>query len=152
MENIYLKNQVAEIEIKYKNKIKPSQMVKITSCDDVFKLCTELFSDNIEYREQFIIILLNKANKVLGFVNISVGGIDGTFADPRIIFQACLKANASGLISIHNHPSGNLTPSQTDINLAKKVKEAGKLLDIQLIDNVIISSEGYYSFANEGII
>lgn len=73
-------------------------------------------------------------------------------ADPKIIFSVALKAMASGIIVAHNHPSGNLNPSQTDLDLTKKMKEGGKFLELQLLDHVIISSEGYYSFADEGLV
>jgi DNA repair protein RadC len=94
----------------------------------------------------------NRANKVLGIFELSTGGVSGTVADPKLIFAAALKVAASGLILSHNHPSGNLQPSQADIDLTRKIKEAGKLLEIQLLDHIILTTEGYYSFADEGLI
>jgi DNA repair protein RadC len=96
-------------------------------------------------------MLLNRANKVLGVLEISSGGISGTVADPKLIFAAALKAGASGLILSHNHPSSNLKPSQADISLTKKVKEGGTLLEIFVLDHIIVTSEGYYSFADENV-
>jgi DNA repair protein RadC len=95
---------------------------------------------------------LNRASKPLGWVKISQGGITGTVADPRLIFQAALLTNSSALILSHNHPSGNLNPSQADIELTRKIKEGGKILEISLLDHLIISGDGYYSFADEGMI
>lgn len=106
----------------------------------------------IGFLEEFKIILLNRANKVLGICPISLGGISGTIADPKLIFATALKASASGIILAHNHPSGNLKPSQVDIQLTKKLVEAGKFLDLGILDHLIIGSEGYLSFADEGLI
>lgn len=94
----------------------------------------------------------NRANKVLGIYEVSTGGIAGTVADPKLIFVAALKVGASGVILSHNHPSGNLTASQADIELTRKIKEGGRLLEIQLLDHVILTSEGYFSFADEGLV
>jgi DNA repair protein RadC len=102
--------------------------------------------------EQFKVMLMNRANKVLGIFELSTGGVSGTVADPKIIFVAALKGGASGIIVAHNHPSGNLTASQSDIDLTRKLKEAGKFLEIQLLDHVIVTTEGYFSFADEGLI
>ena len=95
---------------------------------------------------------MNRAHRVLGIYELSSGGISGTVADPKLVFMAALKANACCLIISHNHPSGNLKPSQADEALTRKISEAGKLLDIQVIDHVIVTSEGYYSFADEGLL
>lgn len=95
-------------------------------------------------------MLLNRANKVLGIFEVSSGSSAGTVADPKLIFAAAIKANACGIIMAHNHPSGNLSASQADIDLTKKVKEGGKLLEIQMLDHLIVTTETYYSFADEG--
>jgi DNA repair protein RadC len=102
--------------------------------------------------EEFWVIMLNRANRLLKKHQISLGGVHGTVADPKIIFKTALESLASGIIVAHNHPSGNLTPSQQDIDLTKKLKEAGKLLEIQLLDHVIIASKNYFSFADEGLM
>ena len=102
--------------------------------------------------EKFMILCLNRANKVLGWSRVSTGGISGCVADPRIIFQTALKANASSVIAAHNHPSGNKQPNQSDIALTKKLKEAGEFLDIQMLDHIILTVEEYYSGADEGIL
>lgn len=140
---------LAEVDMTYKSKVKSSELEKITSSHDSYEIFKRLYeTDKIEYIEQFIILLLDRANKVIGWVKISQGGITGTIADPRLIFQAGLLANATAIILSHNHPSGNKTPSSTDIELTRKVCQGGKLLDLNILDHVIITAEGYYSFAD----
>jgi DNA repair protein RadC len=102
--------------------------------------------------EQFIVLLTNRANKVPGLFNVSSGGISGVEVDPRLVFVAALKAGASGMILSHNHSSGNLEPSQPDRDLTKKISQGCKILDIVLLDHVILTAEGYFSFADEGIL
>ncbi len=97
-------------------------------------------------------LLLNRYNRILGIFEASSGGVAGTVVDPKIIFVAALKANACSIINSHNHPSGNLQPSGADQDITQKIKLAGQFLDIKLFDHIIISSEGYYSFADEGLI
>lgn len=102
--------------------------------------------------EEFWVVLLNRANRIIKKQQISLGGVHGTVADPKIIFKLALEELASGIIVAHNHPSGNLTASQQDIDLTKKLKEAGKLLEIQLLDHLIVAGKNYYSFADEGVL
>ena len=97
-------------------------------------------------------LLLNRANKVLGIVEISKGGTAGTVVDPKIVFAAAIKTNCSAIILAHNHPSGNLRPSDQDIRLTRKLKECGNLLEINVWDHLIITREGYLSFADEGLL
>jgi DNA repair protein RadC len=100
--------------------------------------------------EVFAIVLLNRANKIIHFEVISRGGITGTVADPRIILKLALSHGATSLILSHNHPSGNLNPSKADEDVTKKIKQAAALIDIQVLDHIIVSEEGYYSFLYEG--
>lgn len=145
--------RVAEVELVYKTKVKASERPKITSSKDSYNLLLQCWDmDKIELQEQFKVMLLNRSNKVLGVYEVSSGGITGTVADPKLIFMAALKASACGIIISHNHPSGNLKPSRPDEELTKKIREAGRLLDIQVLDHIIITSEGYYSFADEGLL
>jgi DNA repair protein RadC len=111
-----------------------------------------LESKYLEYFEEFKILLLNNSNKVLGSYDVSSGGITGTVVDIRIIFTAALKSNATSIIMMHNHPSGTLIASQADIAITQKVKEAGRLLEISLLDHLIITSESYFSFADDGAL
>lgn len=97
-------------------------------------------------------LFLNRANKVLGYYLISVGGITGTVVDTRSIFQTALKANACSIILAHNHPSGNPLPSDADKLITRKLKEAGEVLDINLLDHLILLPEGYTSMADEGML
>lgn len=102
--------------------------------------------------EVFAVLFLNNSNKIKRFEIISKGGLTSTVADPRIIFKLALENNASNLILCHNHPSGKLEPSQSDISLTEKIKSAATHLDMRVLDHVIVSTNGYYSFADEGLI
>jgi DNA repair protein RadC len=145
--------QVAEIQLTYKSNVKPSQRPRISGSRDAFNILKENWDHGkIEFVEQFKAMFTNRANRVLGILDVSTGGVTGTVADPRVIFAAGIKAGACGVIVAHNHPSGNLLASQSDIELTKRLKEAGKILEIQLLDHVIVTSEGYFSFADEGLI
>lgn len=106
-----------------------------------------------DYRhEVFAVIFLNRANRVTHFEIISEGGITATVADPRIVIKRALEENAVSLILSHNHPSGSLKPSQADENLTRKITEAAQFFDIRVLDHIIISEEGYFSFADEGLL
>jgi DNA repair protein RadC len=122
---------------------------KITSSADVYEAIRPYLMDL--QHEQFWIILLNRANEVIRPQQISIGGVSGTVADPKIIFKAAIEHLASAIILVHNHPSGNLTPSQADKELTKKVKGGGQTLDIPVLDHLIFSNNDYFSFADEGI-
>lgn len=145
--------RVAEIQLSYKSNVKPSERPKIACSKDAYAILKENWDESkIEFVEQFKLMLTNRAHKVLGILEVSTGGVSGTIADPKVIFAAAIKASASGFIVAHNHPSGNLTASQADIDLTKRLREGGKILEIQLLDHVIITIEGYMSFADEGMI
>jgi DNA repair protein RadC len=145
--------EVAEVELIYKSKVKASNRPKILSSKDAYNVLLKVWDENkIEFVEQFKVMFLNRANHVLGIYDVSTGGISGTVADPRVIFVAALKANACEIIISHNHPSGNLTPSRQDEELTQKIKHGGQLLEIKLMDHLIVTTEGYYSFANEGLL
>ena len=145
--------QVTEIQLTYKSGVKPSLRPKISGSKDAYDVLLENWdSAKIEFVEQFKVMLLNRAHKVQGIFEVSTGGVSGTVADPKIIFAAAIKANSSGIIVAHNHPSGNLKASQADIDLTRKLKEGGKILEIQLLDHIIVTTEGHFSFADEGLI
>ncbi len=145
--------EVAEVELVYKSKVKASNRPVIGSSKDAYGILRQAWDENkIEFVEQFKVMFLNKANKVLGIYEVSTGGISGTVADPRVIFVAALKANACAIIISHNHPSGNLKPSRQDEELTQKIKQGGQLLEIKLLDHVIVTTEGYYSFSDEGLL
>ncbi len=144
---------MAEIQLTYRTDVKPSMRPKISGSKDAFNVLLENWDKSrIEFVEQFKAMLLNRANKVLGIFEVSSGSSTGTIADPKLIFAAAIKANACGIILAHNHPSGNLNPRQADIDLTRKMREGGKFLEIQLLDHLIVTIEGYYSFADEGTL
>ena len=122
----------------------------MTSSNDVANYLQSLLKD---YRhEVFAVLFLNRANKINHFQIVSEGGITGTVADPRIILKKALEEDAVSIILCHNHPSGSLKPSGADQELTKKIKEAAKFFDIKVLDHLIVSDAGYYSFSDEGIL
>jgi len=146
-------NTVSEIELVYKSKVKASQRPQLKKVAETFGFLKQHWDENkIELVEQFKVILMNRNHRVLGIYNMSTGGVSGTVADPKLIFMAALKTNACNLIIAHNHPSGNLEPSEADKRLTQKIKDGANLLDMNLIDHVIVTTEGCYSFADEGLL
>ena len=145
---------VSEVHLTYKTKVNPKDRTRVTSSKDAYKLLFDSWNKNmIEHVEEFKLLLLNQSNAVLGILSVSKGGIFGTVTDVRLIFQGALKTNASGIIVCHNHPSGNLNPSESDTKITQKIKEAGNIMDIQLLDHLIITAEdSYYSFADNGLL
>jgi len=144
---------ISQIELSYKVGKALIEFPKITCSQDCVDALRESWdAGKIEFVEQFKVVLLNRANRILGIYELSTGGVSGTVADPKLVFSAALLACASGIILSHNHPSGSLSPSAADIQATKKMKEAGKLLDIEVLDHVILTAEGYYSFADNGEI
>jgi len=144
--------ELSEISISYKPTFKFSERPTVASSYDVSKVFRSAWSDDISYCEEFVILLLSRANRVLGISRLSRGGIAGTVVDVRNIMQAALMANAASIILCHNHPSGNLKPSEADLNLTRKIKEAALLFDISVLDHLILTDEGYLSFADECLI
>jgi DNA repair protein RadC len=144
-------NEVAEITIAYRPKIKASQRPRVLCSRQVYEVLLRFWnSDSLEYIEQFQVMLLSRGNRVLGICTISTGGTAGTVVDPKVVFAAGLKANASSIILSHNHPSGNLQPSEQDRRLTRRLVEIGRALDLPIVDHVILGPEGYFSFADEG--
>jgi DNA repair protein RadC len=140
-----------EISIKYKG-AKRTELKKVQSSSDVYEILKQMYNeDQILWSEQAILICLNNANKVIGYYKISQGGITGTVMDARRIFTTALNcAGTTQIIVSHNHPSGNIFPSSNDKTMTRKLRDAGELLDIKLIDHIIYTDEGYYSFMDEG--
>ncbi|RYY36072.1 MAG: DNA repair protein RadC [Sphingobacteriaceae bacterium] len=123
---------------------------EITGSQDAYHIMRRHLADL--NHEEFWIVLINRANKVLAKELVSKGGLSGTVADPKIIFHMALQQQASGIILVHNHPSGNLKPSQLDVELTKKIANAGRMLDINVLDHLIITDSGFFSFADQGIM
>lgn len=142
---------VAAMEIGRRRKaISPIDKPSVTSSKVVFDLLSPYLSDL--RHEEFYIILVNRANKVIKMERIGMGGITGTVADIRLMFKSALDHLATGIILSHNHPSGQLRPSEADTQLTKNVKSAGKVLQIELLDHVIIAGNAYFSYADEGML
>jgi DNA repair protein RadC len=142
---------VAAMELSRRRKETDStERSKITCSRDIFNILHPLLADLLH--EEFWIIILNRANKIIDKQKISQGGISGTVTDIRIILKLAIENSASSLILCHNHPSGNLKPSDADISITKKIKESARLMEIELLDHLIVTDGNYFSFADEGIL
>jgi DNA repair protein RadC len=148
--NLY---NVSQIELTYKPKLKASERPVIKCMEDVYEIFMQCWDKGkIELIEEFKMILLDKGSAVLGVNNISSGGMDSVIADHKIIVAAAVVSKASGVILAHNHPSARLFPSERDITLTKTIKVAAASLDIAVVDHLIVTQAGYYSFANKGLL
>ncbi|OOG76473.1 RadC family protein [Algoriphagus sp. A40] len=144
-------NTVAEITLSYRPKVSLSQRPKVDCSRQVYEVLLRFWNqDSLEYVEQFQVMLLSRGNRVLGISTVSTGGTAGTVVDAKVVFAAALKANASSIVLSHNHPSGNLLPSEQDKRLTRRLVEIGRALDLPVLDHIILGREGYYSFADEG--
>lgn len=143
--------EVAEIKVSYSTN--KTDKIKLSSCVDTYQFILSQWNHEIiEFQEESKIILVNRANFVLGIYELSKGGISGTIVDIRIILSVALKCNASGIILVHNHPSGNTNPSEADRKITRRLKEACYLLEISLLDHLIICKTDFFSFAQDGVI
>jgi DNA repair protein RadC len=144
-------NIVAALELGRRRRQSESlQRQTITSSQDAFELMQPIVGD-LAY-EEFWVITLNRSNKVKRTLCVSEGGVEGTVADPKKIFKMALEDNASGVILCHNHPSGALRPSENDVKITRKCKEAGAFLELPVLDHLIVGHEKYFSFADEGLL
>lgn len=142
---------ISEIQLVYRPRFKACLRPEIKNAEIAAATLRQTWdNDTIELLEEFKILLLNTASRLLGICNLSSGGINGTVADPRLILSVALKSAASGIILAHNHPSGNLSPSDADLKLTTRIVEAAKLLEIKVADHIILSAESFYSFAEHG--
>lgn len=145
---------VSEVEINYKSSIKASNRPKISGskdCELIFRAIHD-YNKNIEYRELFFCMYLNRNNKVLSVQKIAEGTTSACLVDIKMILQGAILQNASGIILSHNHPSGNLKPSHEDINITKKVKDAAKMFDVSVLDHIILTDESYCSLSDDGLM
>ena len=141
----------AALELGRRRKLSEAEdVLQIKSSKDVADIFQPLLSDLLH--EEFWILFLNRSNRVINRMRISQGGISGTVTDVRMVMKNAIECLASGIIVCHNHPSGNLNPSESDTKITRKIKEAGELMDIQLLDHLIISEKDYYSFADNGML
>lgn len=152
-ENHLIQSDVSEIEVIYKRKVDFDKMSKITSPEDAVGCLRSCWANGkMDHTEQFVVLYLNRSNRVLGWSSISHGGQAGTVVDPKVIFQIALKANAASIILSHNHPSGNINPSDNDKRITDKLVKVGELLELSVFDHIILTSESFLSFSNEGFI
>jgi len=124
--------------------------VKVNNSQIAADYIRQFYFDDISIYESCFVLLLNRANDTIGYAKISQGGVTGTIIDTKLVFKYAVDSLASSLVICHNHPSGQLTPSQDDINITKRIKEACKLFDMCLLDHIILTEESYYSFADNG--
>ena len=150
MERVSELTVLNEIEVAYVPKDLGFAFEKISHSQDSYEILRECYDPNtISYRESAYVLYLNRSNKPIGVFHLSTGGCSGTVMDVKQILGIALKTNASALILSHNHPSGNLSPSQADLKLTSRIKEACEMMSLALLDHVIISTTGYYSMADE---
>jgi len=145
------KSNLPEITLKLKkgNVLKS----KITKSEDAANIFRQIWdADTLEIHESVIVIFLNRQNNTIGWFKVSQGGLSGTIVDNRLILVTALNCLASGIIICHNHPSGNTNPSELDIKVTEKLKQAASLLEINLLDHIILTEDNYYSMADNGIL
>jgi DNA repair protein RadC len=152
---VAINQKVAEITVAYNSKQKALEQPKLSATVDAFLFLLDGYNmDTIGLQEQFVVMYLNVSSRVMGIYRASNGGITGTVCDTRIILSVALRIAATGIILSHNHPSGNLKPSQADVDMTRKLKEAARFMDIKLVDHIIVDPSGtrYFSFADEGML
>jgi len=142
------KSQIPKIGLK--KEFTGLKKAKIQSSADAYDYMKQFYSDDIEIYESMFLLLLNKANTTIGWVKLSQGGVAGTVIDIKLIAKYAVESLASSVVIAHNHPSGNIQPSNADINITKKVSDALKLFDVTLLDHLIVTIDNYYSMADEG--
>ena len=143
---------VCELTVSYTRK--KDKRFKVIKSSEVVDLARTLLYEkgSIEYAEQFFVMMADTSNHVYAYKMLSQGGMVGTVVDARLLFQAALLCHAPALILIHNHPSGNIQPSEADRILTKKISDAGKLLEIKILDHIILTVDSYFSFSDEGLV
>lgn len=148
-----MKNKIAEILVSYKCAIPKQERVKISSSKDIAKTLLGLWdNDLLELQEQFWLVLLNRANEIIGATCLYTGGSSSSIVEAKLIFSIALKCNANSIIISHNHPSGNIKPSNSDIEITKKVLSASKFLGVEFLDHIILTKDSYFSFADERLV
>ena len=148
---ITFKSKLREVKAVYKTKDDINN-VKIGSSNDVNNYIRSVYPVSIDIREAMVVLYLNNSNRTLGYSIASIGGLTGTLVDVRFILRDALLTQATGLILVHNHTSGTLKASQSDINITNKIKKATDQMDIKLLDHLVLTEDSYFSFADDGII
>jgi len=145
--------QIAEVDLVYKTKVKAKDRPRVCTSKEAYVLFLAHWDENkIELVEEFKMLLLNNDHRVLGICSLSKGGMSTAVVDQRLVFITALKAAASGIILCHNHPAKHMIPSLQDEHMTYQIRDGGKLLNIKIFDHLIICDEGYYSFADEGLL
>lgn len=152
MKKGYIELKEKEVEYKLKATRQDFNRAKITSSEDAANYARQFYHDDIIIYESVFIIMMNRQNNTCGYAKISQGGIAGTVVDIRLVLKYAIDNLASSVILVHNHPSGNLSPSPQDIQIAKKLRDAARFMDIVLLDSIIITEDGHSSLADEGLI
>jgi len=143
--------KISEIIVSYSSCKKEKE--KVSNSKESYEVLLNSWNENIiELQEEFKVLLLNRSNQVLGVYPMSKGGVSGTIVDAKLVFSVALKCNASSIIVAHNHPSGNLSPSEADKKLTQKLKKASEYLDIKLLDHIIITKEDFFSFSDNELL
>jgi DNA repair protein RadC len=144
---------VNEVEVVYRNKVPRENRLKVQRAEQAYDIFYQSWDMNkIDLLEEFKILMVDVSCACLGLANISVGGITGCVADPRLIFALAIKCRATGIILAHNHPSGSLSPSNADMMLTQRVVDGGRLFDIKVIDHLILGNHQYFSMSDEGVL
>ncbi len=142
-----------KIHVSFDKKLKKSELMKINSSKCAADIFRKVFNaDTFDWSEEFVMLCLNNSNRVTGFFKISSGGMTGTVVDVRMIFATAFNCLATSIIIAHNHPSGTLIASDADKAITRKIKEAGAMLDIRLLDHIILTDESFVSFVDEGLL
>jgi DNA repair protein RadC len=143
-------NFVNEVEVLYKPRLDTIELTKVVKSADVVDFLRKIWADDIEYRERFYAVYLNRNNKILGYYLVSMGSSCGTVTEPKMIFQPAICMHASTVIIAHNHPSGNTKPSDTDLKLTSRLCKAGQFLEIPILEHIILTKSEFYSFSDNG--
>jgi DNA repair protein RadC len=141
-----------EITVSYKDRVKTSERAIVTCSKDGARIFMEACKDCMEHHEEVYVLLLNRANRVLGISNVAKGGMSNSLIDVRIILQTALRASASAIMLSHNHPSGSTKPSAQDLAITREVQKGCEAIGIQLLDHVIVTGEAYTSFADSRLL
>jgi len=144
--------QLPQIELNYRNPQPYHERIRLNNSHASYVMLLENWSDQIEFREEFNLLLVNNALQVIGIYNVSKGSNRATLVDVQMVMAAALKANATGMVLAHNHPSGNVLPSEQDIKLTKEIEKAAEMLNIRVYDHLIVTPTNYYSFLDEGML
>ena len=152
MKKEYLELKEKEVEYKLRATKQDFNRAKITKSKDAADYARQFYFDDLMIYESVFVLMLNRRNNTCGYAKISQGGISGSVVDIRLILQYAIENLASGIILVHNHPSGNMQASSEDISISKKLKEAARYMDIGLLDSIIIGEDAHYSLADEGLI